>query len=857
MKKKSFPRVLLIVVLVLAVLAGISYAVWSLKDIIPGFLSSVTGMGKTHVFHRISTDYAQGKLTEDDVSQAYFYAAFWPGDPGNPYNGALPEDRSLDMRAHLQNLVNRYGSLDKPLQDRLREVLFPERFPPSVQGDTGFSLIRRAKAEEELYPPMEYVITEGIVVLTHDFDFMTTHGGEVERIALDAMETFDLLGFDKPHFRIEIIPVSLDECFSSYSALIPQYNEDLTVVTIFRIYMDFNRSIMETEASLVHELFHAYQEELLFIPPFPTVTGARIDWLREATALWAVDQVYPGNDYELGYTGGIYRMPFVEYYSLGHGRDYTWYQLFFYITEVLESREPSYVRDLFNSHRLHGNLDAVFQDVHGGRMFFNMDFARLGMALFGGIPENQTFEAHEPFYPSARVSIKNQDIMPLKDILDDAQADWRTESFDTPGFRYMLIKIPRDHQGMLFFQQNLSMERDAQMTGMRIAVKRNGEWQWENIQLEPATHVVDISGSLDVIDEILLMFFCTGFETAEKVEYRITSGSSSKARGTITFRWTKESPSTGGDSEKTQFTAIISESLVKASAGTGDQTVQYLASGERYQIKEMEINYFYRHFLRKGDTEETTQGAGIYRYEDPEAGSAGESPDGLVEVPGLSQLKDYIDKVLIPSIKQMEDMMGQIGDGQGLEGGIPELPELDVPGSPGTGGLSRIIIRPDTGVFEFSPVLPPEALSEEWVDYEYTHTYPDPARPDMKKTERQSYKDRPTDLFPLWFKNPDFSEDASMEDFTFDPDDTMALMQSLTNAQSRLNILNLQRLIDNPQTPYQIDFSDSIEPRPVSAVLIEQAMYNYKTFTASLKASVLTEKGNVITIDIIVEYDFN
>ena len=342
----------------------------------------------------------------------------------------------------------------------------------------------------------------------------------------------------------------------------------------------------------------------------------------------------------------------------------------------------------------------------------------------------------------------------------------------------------------------------------------------------------------------------------------------------------------GGESEKEIITTIITENLIKpnfnqetaGTAGSINEALEYAVTGERYEIDKLEIIHMYSRVYKNGKEEKKTIGSGNYKYT-AETSQAGSLLPGIPGLPDLSGLNEMIKE--LPSIDELEGLLGGLS---GVENGtenvpplpelspegegefIPELPELpqipefDISGLAGTGAnTGRIVIRPDVGVFELYPVLPPQAKSEKWVTYEYTHKYPDPKDNKSMKTDTQTYEDTPFEMLPLWFMNPDYKEDLTMDGLDInmgDIEDTKELSDMMSGLQGKLNKLNIQTLINDPQTFYQIDIKDTIQPLPESAILKEKAMFNQKTFVAELSAEVLTSKGNTIRVTVSVEYEF-
>ena len=872
---------------------------------------------------KLVNDYTSGALSNIEKSEAVFLAAFFPEDKADTHDISFNDESRVDVRSCLQVMVNAFDELDSGVKEKLLKIIYPENFGRITvkEAYSGGEEGERSAATEylkllgiksvwaadddDLYPPMSFGISPGISVKTHDMGFMEEYGTLISTIVHDAGETFALLEFSAPSFIIEIIPGSLPEWTDSYSVFVPADFLEQRMDPLFRIFIDPERDAGIVEASLVHELFHAWQEEALNPDNPVRLSEERLDWLKEATAMWAVDQVYPDNDYELTYVDKIYRDPTVEYYVLEGSEHYTWYQMFFYFSEIIGDKAPGYVHQLFKNYAMDMNLDMIFNRGHLNRGMFNHDFAEMGMALFGGVESYKRFNAEESSYPVLDMLIKSEDKIALSDITadEDEESDWREYEFTTPGFHYVLISIPDDFNEKLIFQQSLSMVREEQMTGMRIAVKRNGQWQWENFALEPAYHVLDIDGSFDLIDEVLVMFFSSGFEGSEKIRYNVTSGSPDKAKGSIIYKWTKEyKKEKSSDINRENVTVVITENLKKIDAQLPEEqsadasTISYLIFGEQYIIDNLQIDYVYDYKRLTESEEEKLTGSGSFSYVTGEeqqdslpgmttaaipgesiSGGASETGDitGDIQEDAVRAYEELMEG-LLPSLEQAEDMLGSETEGlissDELQSIMDALKEAGGLGGiadvmPGTGGsaigqnaMSRIVIRPETGVFELLPSLPPRIYEEEWVSFSHEYKYAAPDKPGGYVTETKTYKDKPSELFPLWFMNPDYQEEYSPYDAlsgeSWEAEDTEELAQMIAMAQAKGNKLNIQKMLNDPWMPFTVDFSDMIQPAPLSAKMTEKAAFSRKDFKAELSAETLTEKENIIRISISVQYGF-
>lgn len=827
-------------------------------------------------FDRISSDYKDRKFEALDYSKYMFLAAFLPKEIKTVYGNTAYKNTNIDMRPHLQNLIYNYEKLDPSLQKEMRKILFPE----TVKQDKNQNIsslrnyfieayLNPAYASDyDVFPMQEFQILEGICVKTHDTLFMDENLDVIKDTVSDSRDTFEALSFKHPSFKIEIIPGHLNGFTQSYSSYIPSDINDIYRENVFRIYLNSGLDINTIVGCLIHELFHAYQIQDGLMLPVCSIDD-ETQWLAEATALWAVDQVYSDNDYEFNYIDGIYRNPVIEYYNLSEHKHHTWYQMFQYFTEVMNTFDSSYMKDLYGYYRLNGNLDHAFNKAHIGRYSFNNDFAQLGKALFGSVKPSMTFQSADPLYPDKNLIIDASNFYVLDQFLEDKGSDWRQGTFEAPGFHYKYIMIPSDFDGKITFIQNLEMEQEKQKTGMRIAVMRNGEWVWENTIFEAGMHTLDIGDSLDIIDNVLVMFFSTNFSEEAKLMYKITSSAPEKAKGSIIYRWEKKfKPKEEGAIEREIFQYVLSEDLKKydgAALTNNDATINTIISGDMYCIENMTIDYTYDYLYKKDDNKEQTLGAGSYSYKEQNTEDSSSMPADL-PIPDLSGLEGIIGD-MVPKVNELKDVIEGLGKNEGTKEFIPELPKLDTDLSeldellsglpiPGTSNnrLVRITIRPELNIFELLPSMPVRALSDKWVSYQTTTTY----KNDKGKLEssKNNYNDKPGELLPLWFVNPnfDFTKEASQPDIN-SITDTMGLSNTIADMQSKLNKYNIKLLIDQPQTGMEIDLTKHLDVGLQSGTMIEKAMYNGKQFKGEINASSVTKNGNEIKITIAIKYD--
>lgn len=837
------------------------------------------------IFHKIQKDFEENKINKLEYSKATFYAAFFADKTQNKYKGHFPDRKIIDMRMYIQYLVNNYQQLDNEARKKLEQVIFPEKNTKKSKTSSilfpFIPTIAYAEAEETFFPE-SYEISENVWVNGFDGYFFKHNLDLIEDTVHDSQTAFEAMGFDRPSFRIDIIIEEHPAFMTSYSVFVKPGIFDNTQ-PVYRIYIDKNCTPEDLQAYIVHELFHAYQEQVLLPISFIPVDKDRLDFIKEATAIWAIDQVYPDNNYELEFAQCIYEDSKINYSSFDICQSYTWYQMFFYFTEIINSADHRYVRNVFEKYKDFENFDRTFDVIHIERSLFNSDFSDFGMALFGRGEYEGIFLRAEPQYPYLVINEEAIDVCSLKDAIKNSGDEWDEYVFEAPGYYYKIINIPEDFNGRLIIQQNLSMTEEKQMTGMRIGISKNDRLEWQKVGDEPAMVVVDIGGSIESIDSIVLMFFSSSFDERQRVQYKITSGEGQKAKGSIIFKLEKTFNPASGVSGKEGFTFVAGEELVKASFQTGNQrddTLSHIIGGDKYLVRKFEADYIYQYLFKKDKEETKITGTGHYLFEDDKLKQSQDSSQssGAPSLPGFSgKISDEIFSRAGKALKELEKIEGSL---KGVD--IPELPDLpemkdlpdinnypdmnkDISGDifgTGEGRLPRIVIRPEVKVFEFMPSLPADIESKDWVEYESIYKIPDPDDPKKIKTETHNYKDKPTQLLPLWFCNPDYTENGGdatqeFEESQLDIKDIKQFTQKLISFNSKFNRFNIQKLIDNPEKLFERDFRQEIEPKPDYAVLKEKASFINNRFTAELKAKAITKNGNVVDISITAEYTFD
>jgi hypothetical protein len=195
------------------------------------------------------------------------------------------------------------------------------------------------------------------------------------------------------------------------------------------------------------DFFGVLLEKLFYIygAPLFTTQSLQIDWLRQATSVWAIDYVLPNLNYEHRYIPYIYNKIFDPYYLTSLDGVKSWYQYFIYITQVIG--KTTYVKDIYqyiinqpNDYDMNRIL-SVGVDEAGFRKYI----AKFGMCLTGGDAYSGTLSSIDSmtqyiFLPDESLS--------AADVKEMKLSDWKDVGLYSGDYYHVFISTNNLEEGL-------------------------------------------------------------------------------------------------------------------------------------------------------------------------------------------------------------------------------------------------------------------------------------------------------------------------------------------------------------------------------------------------------------------------
>ena len=842
------------------------------------------------IFENVNEKLKEDEISEIEYSKSILDAAFYPSEIKKDYGNIIYNDTKIDVSNDLQRLVDEYDDLKSSDTEKLKEILFIER----REVNTSFrDLFIRKVSANETEESVSLIIEEGIYAVLDNLDFYEEYFHLIALFVDEAGIKYREIGFTKPEFRIEFNFVTLPICVDSYSSYVPFNfiieNEELIMEPTFKIFIDMNLEFEEIQAAVYHELFHAYQYEAGLIQ-----TSEEAKWLKESTAMWAVDQVDRDFNFEHKYIHYLYSNHLIDPYAITD-EIHSWYQMFQFFTEDTRAFDTTYISKLIKSYGVTQSLDDSFTEAHAGRQFVNEDFARFGMALFNNEHGETGIKSYDSNYPLMGIVLEEENFFDFDILVDSFGAEWQMEVMDGPGIKPLIIKIPDDFQSQVNVMIKVPFNEDKK-SGIVVGKYANEEWTYDitDILLEKWNYVYDIEDS--EIEAICLIMYNTDFNDAALLEFKIGIGVPDYAEGTIKYTIKRDmAKGEAGVVYKDSTVFTLTEELSRyAPEETTAELLEFQRSmmGDTYYIDELTIDYKYTSDYSKGDNKEKERWEGIYAYigegTDPSSGGLGGLLGGLIpdtsggDSEGLGGLLGGLIPETsgepTPSGGGLEGILSGLGDlaPGGLEGLLTpdELEELEMPeGAEGLGGflamdtlgkLKRFTIKSEMNSFEIFPSLPTDLTSEDWIDIDKEVTYRD--EDGKLVTDRTTRRGSTSDLFPIWFINPNYNPDEAQqiasenqvensEDFINNFDDNKEIMDNILELNSKLNKNDIASLIEDPNTSIGIDLTKHITSLK-EGTQYEKVMFNGTAFKGEITATFTTKSDNYVTVKIEYNYKF-
>lgn len=837
------------------------------KNVIQGVSDVFSSEEETTMFENINMELKESEISETEYSKLILNASFYPDEVKSEYGNTIYNNTKVDVSNDLQRVVNDFENLDKDEIKKLREILFVK----NIESNNGWSdfFISTVKAEDVL--SFSYEVGIGTKIYIENMEFYEEYTDLLELWIEQAKIKYELLDFAMPMFQVEFNFVTLPLCVDSYSTYVPLeaiMDEDgVSFEPVFKIFIDMNLHTDEVQAAIYHELFHAYQYEAGL-----TQVTQDAKWLKEATAMWAVDQVDRELNYEHRYIHYLYSNFSIDTYAITD-IEHSWYQMFQYFTEDIRAYDTDYVSDLINSFAVTESLDESFVHAHQARQFLNEDFAQFAMALFNNENGEDGIKSLDSDYPNMGIVLEEENFFDFDILMDSFGAEWQGSLIEGAGIKPLIIKIPDDFDSQVNIMINIPYEKDEKKAGAVVGTYSQDEWTFDvkDGLYEKSNYVYDVGEAS--IEAICLLLYNTDFNEDGIVEFKIGIGVPDNAEGTIKYTITRDlSKGEAGVKYDDEVQFTLTESLSRYEPeSTSSELIEYQRNmyGDTYYVDEMTIDYKYTSHYEKGDDKEIVTSNGLYFYNgtDSEIGGLGGMLSGLGDlIPGMSS-DPTPSGGEPPSDGGLGDILsglGELGEGFDLElpdglGDIGGMLGLDT-----LGRLKRFTIKSEMDSFEILPMLPSDLTSEEWIDTETKITYKD--NDGQLKTDTINKTEAPGELFPIWFINPNYDVKAGeqlaseeqnndSENFMDNIEDSKEILDKVKDLNNKFNKYNVSALIKDPNTSIGIDLTKIITSLE-EGEQYEKLMFNGNSLKGEITATFTTQSGNFVTVKIEYNYTF-
>lgn len=396
-------------------------------------------------YDKIHRAFLDGEIDRETEVLLTLQAAYSPQELLKKYAGPKYKDGKGSLRSELQWLINHHHQLDPKTQATVMPfVLSPKDpgsyFHPAFAGDKNIlknlALVKTAHAAETDWSTMSVFISG----VSHNVTlYYREQGLPVNKqleIELQVHEIIDALNKAWPMFT-ELLGVHLTRDLEIF--LTDQMAEDLngealyyttgSNISKYEIRLNESGTGGDLQSTTAHELFHCFQFEMGLTW---YDVSSDLDWLTEATAVWAEHFVYQENSTEHQYLEEYF-------YNLDHDRlsttgtqEYGSYMLFFFLTDFLSNR--GYVPDILwaasavkDTMDIRGMLMRVIDDI-------KENYGRFALCNWNLPPAK--YYADTPSFPDPRRA-KPEDCIPSGSSMTYHRVQTREknryEDFLTPG----------------------------------------------------------------------------------------------------------------------------------------------------------------------------------------------------------------------------------------------------------------------------------------------------------------------------------------------------------------------------------------------------------------------------------------
>lgn len=676
----------------------------------------------------------------------------------------------------------------------------------------------------------------------------------------------------------------------------------------FDIYINHNQPEDIMLGSLYFELCQAYQYQYGI-----KEANDQDEWLMDATAMWAVNLVDQENDYEKSFNKYIHNKPCEPYDNMDENLRRSWYQLFYYATEVIGIGD--FVEQILFHYGQSKDLNDAFKEASADREYLRK--------IFGGFGEIMAVDPPDTFGMLADVSNISGDEMMFDAnnsfdeelVVNDMNGEWQEIHLPSFGYNAVMIEMSGSEGNNVEILNNLE-DSYKNKTGMSVIVYEDEHWKNE---LKAGSN--DAIASLDLktrdIEKIFLVFYSYEMKEDKTHKYNVAINTQIDASGYIECSVTKRTLQIDdGPTNEKAYKFKINEDikLFKPANSEENGDMQALMLGDVYYIDKMTVNYNSNQVIDYQDGDKVEKNSsGSFTYNDGDAGPnifdtsmasqvlgngllSGDSDDNTPE--GEAPFEMPLGELSLDQLQGAEgiaDLFSALGGGesdgenpeaalgnmlQNIFGGAAEASEgslendvqapdgLDMSSvmesfMPPSNQLNRFKIDYNSSIFHIYPVLPPNLISDEWITTVTKATYIDDNGD--KKTSTVTEKESPDgkEFFPTWLHNPFYSEEKALDEMENQPMDQEAFMEEfsdladitskISDLNSNLDESNMSKVLNQGQFTFE---SEEVHPK-LEGVHKQEVSFEDNVLTGTILANYLDQNATEYEVYITFKYIFD
>lgn len=549
-----------------------------------------------------------------------------------------------------------------------------------------------------------------------------------------------------------------------------------------------------------------------------TTNTLQIDWLRQATSVWAIDHVLPNLNYEHRYIPYIYTNIFDPYYLTSLDGAKSWYQYFIYITKVLGNN--TYVKDLYqyiishpNDYDMNHILSAGIDEASFRRYIAKFGMCLTSCDLYSGKLSSIDSMTQYVFLPD--------EIIEATEINEMKVSDWKDVGLYPGDYYHIYISTTDLEEKGLDIINNMGAEI-SKKRGMAIGLTNGNQTEWIMTpdNEKPLYHVDFESTPADFIH---ILIYNSDMMEINTYQYALGQETSTLGSGNLNVTYSKESNIDGTHIfEEVNWSADEVLEKIKLDGSSDVNGLWHTMIGESYMVKEIALDYRYKKEITEvaSGFEEKTNASGLYFYNSAEEATTTNPLETLL--PNLDGLTDQLNA----ASEMLEGLPGvDLGD-MGLSNEEMDLlnngfdpaslglseEEMSIFGQlmKATKGIQRIRYDASINSLMLYPALPMDLINEEWI--EGTKTTKEKNTSGEIMTTSEDIVMKPPVLFHQWFYNPDgmnpddasLLDNTSLENYsTYSNIDMKELLDKIKGISSTGNAANVMTL--NGKGPVEIN----------------------------------------------------